>query len=119
MTISREIRVLEKFGPCLRILTAFNLDHFRHNDPQYIRHSIFYLCVSIIILVALPTWIVVISWYLIENDFEWILCVVAVPIVVSILQLDATFIAMMFMNHTVTETIAQLQRAIDQREWFL
>lgn len=118
MSNSSEIRVLATFDPYLRLLTAFNGSQFRHNNWRDILRSVLYAFATTFVLISMLMWIILIAWNLLENDFEWIKCVVIVPIIVRMLEIVLTFVVMITKNSTLIGTIDQLQRAVDLRKSF-
>lgn len=118
MRNSREIRVLNAFRPFLRLLTAFNRNHFRHNNWRSIVRSVFYAFGAMVAVIANSAWIVLLAWYLFETEAELKKFVVAIPMLVTLLQIKLTFIALMMEHRTITETIDQLHRVINQSKFF-
>lgn len=118
MTNFREFRVLDKLSSYLRLLNAYNRDNFRDSNWRSILQSGLYTFGATMIIIANFSWIVLVAWYLFETHAEWRTCVIAVPIMVTILQLELIFDAMMVKNHTITETIDQVQRLVDRRKSF-
>lgn len=118
MDVRNKITVLNEITPYFRLLTAFESDNFRQQNWRYTVWSVFYVFGASMIILLLPTMIALAIWYLIENDVELIAFVATLPLLVSILQLELTFIALIWKNRRIIETINQLQRLVDERESF-
>lgn len=118
MSNSSEIRVLNAFVPFLRLLTAFNCNHFRHKNWRSIVRSVFDAFGATVTVTANFAWIILITWYLFETEAELKKFVVAIPMLVTLLQIELTFIALMMKHHTITETVDQLHRMINRSEFF-
>lgn len=116
MPNATKARVLDELRPYLRLLTAFNRDHFRHSDWHSILHSALYAFGAAMILIGMPIYNALLAWHLFDNGFEWTLCVVGLPLMATIIQFEMTFISMMLKNQAITESIELLQRAVDQRK---
>lgn len=114
-----ELCVLSAFRPFLRILNAFNSDSFHSDNNKnswFIRSSVFCAFGAILIGAAIFNYFVLIAWYLFENGANLEKCMIAVPILVTLLQLELTFIALVGKNTIITETIEQLHGVINQRK---
>lgn len=116
MNDSKQIRVLSGFVPFLRLLNAYVSDNFRQSGWRRILESIFYAMCASVMITSLPFVGCSIVWLLIENDMEWIKCVVAVPLLFSLVQMVLTCVAMMIKNRSINVMIDQLQRVVDARE---
>lgn len=110
------ITVLAEFRRLFRFLTAFNSENFRQNDQDERLKSIGYTCGSIFILIILPIWFWLIAWYILEDGFEWDRCVVSVPILVTLVQLQITFVGLILFNRTIDENITHLEQKVNQRK---
>lgn len=111
-----QIRVLDRFRPYLHLLTAFNRDHFRITNWRNMLYSVLYTLGALAIFLAMLCYLVLLTWYLLENGANLKKSIVGVPIVLSVLQLELIFIALVIKNRRVTKTIEQLQQAVDQRK---
>lgn len=111
-----KIRVFDAFVPFLRLLTAYNRDNFIGGNWRSNLRSVLWTFGVTVIMSMLFTCIVLIAWYLLENKVNLIKFSVAIPILATASQLELTFFAMLLKNHTITETIDQLQKVVDQRE---
>lgn len=109
------VHTLFELQPYLCLLTAFN---FHQQNRRCILHSICYAFSSTLIIVSIPVIIVLAIWYLIENGVELIEFVAALPILISVLQMELTFIALMWKNRRIIETTIRLQEIVDQSESF-
>lgn len=117
MTVSGRIRVLRAFSACHRILRAFHRDNFQSSDRRDILRSTFHALCAALIIVLVSIYFVLAAWYLVDNATDLRIIVVILPIVISLLYIDLTFIAMVVQNRSVTETINRLQRVVDRRNF--
>lgn len=81
MNDSKKIRVLSGFVPFLRLLNAYISDNFRQSGWRRILESIFYAMCASVMITSLPFVGCSIVWLLIENDMEWIKCVVCTIVI--------------------------------------
>lgn len=116
MSTLPKFRVLNTFVPFLRLITAFSCDQFRSDDWRCCLHSIFYAFSATGIIIITSLWIVLIVWYLIENEANLLQLVIAAPVLVSTVQLELAFIESVIRNPANLEIIDQLQRVVDERE---
>lgn len=115
MNNTKKVHVLNDFKPYLPILQAYNRDQFRQHDLRSIFRSVFHaLCASIIIL-CIPIIAVLYAWYEIENGFELKHVAAAVPMVLSVVHMQVTFISLVWENRQISETIQQLQTMVNGR----
>lgn len=110
------IHVLKVFEPFLCLLNAYNLENFRyaknwHSLLPHIRNA---ACTTFVIL-FIPVYSVLSFWNLLDNGTELKNVVVALPLLFTGLQLESTYIAMIMKNHTITDIISRLQKAIERR----
>lgn len=110
--------ILERFKPYFNLLAAYNSEKFQYHAWREVTQNVLYAFASTAIIVANWVLTVLLAWYPFENDVDWRKCLIAVPLLATLLQFEMTFIAMVFKNRTIAEVIDQLQRAIDQRESF-
>lgn len=116
MSDSSEFLVLVEFDPFHRLLSAYNGDHFHNSDWRSISRSVIYALGTTLIMAMMLGWVVLLSWYLLDHTNNVKMFIIAVPVLVTSLQVQLTFIAMVMKNRSVTATIDQLQRAVGQRE---
>lgn len=113
-TRSGRICVLHAFRPYLRLLTAFNYEHFRHSSwGQSVSYAI---CLTVMILFVLVL-IILGFWYLIEINAGLRKAVVSLPILFSLLQMEIAFIAMVANNSNILKMIDGIQKVIDQSKF--
>lgn len=108
----KKIRVLNKLWPFLRILTAYDSDHFKHNNWQRVYYTVFAMLHNSV----LWTFIVLVVRYLIEIDANLELFAITAPKLMSILQMAITSLAMLLQRRNIIETIDCLQSAVNQRK---
>lgn len=113
------MRVLSEFRPFLRFLEAYNSNISPKNDWRHILHSVIYTFLTTVISLLIVVYFVLTVWYLIETNANLKMFAVAVPMMATFVQIELTFIAMIIKNRTITDTINQLQRVIDQRKLFV
>lgn len=110
-----KIRVLSEYNPYLRLLSAYNpINNSDQRDRHYFVRNAFGATMNIFFLF---TFSLSISWHAFANGIDLKKFVVALPLVMSIVRMAVTFIALMLKNSIISETIDQLQRVVDQREW--
>lgn len=108
-----ETRILNACQPFLRILQAYNLEIFRQNNW---RSSIFYAILTSVLVQALPMLMILALWYLIEVKADLKHFAASLPLILTLLQVEMTFIAMIINNRAITKTIDQVQKVINQRK---
>lgn len=111
----KQIHILRKFEPFLRLLKAYNANSSAYPSWRSLLPRVGYAFCATLMNASLTTVIVLIAWNLIENNADTNTFVVALPIVSSLLMTELMFVAMMAKSGTVTETIDRLQTVIDRR----
>lgn len=112
---SRRIRILEEFRPFLRLLRAYNRKKLFCNKI----HSVFYAIFTTLLIPLLPIVIILSFWYLFENGGDLRKIVVGLPVILSLALSAITFIALIIKNQLISETINEVQKAINQRKLFI
>lgn len=112
------IDVLSKLKPYLRLIKAYNIENFSHTNWQCLLRSVCNAFGATLIIISMPMFIILGTWYLIENDADLKKFVVALPLLISLLMMTLIFIALMVKNRVITEIIDRLQRTVDQSEFF-
>lgn len=110
------IRVLDRFKSHLRILEAFNADHFRECNWRTNLRSIGYAFCATVIILIIPIMNVLAIWNSVENGADFNKVVVALPVVCLLQRTQSTFIALILKNRAINELINRLQRCVEQRE---
>lgn len=118
MSNSNRIIVLNAFSPYLHILKAFNADNFHQKDWRTIFHSIFDAFISAMIIFLIPFYCGLDFWNLIDIGADMKKIVVALPLIITGFQIVIIYIALVLANHTISEAINRLQKAIDRRKCF-
>lgn len=108
--------ILNEFKPYFRIINAFNPEHFHGRDWRALLFSGFFAFCLVLFVCLVPIYIILGSWYLLENESDLVEIAVTVPILATLLQMELTFVALIMENHTIIETMDRLQRVIDQRK---
>lgn len=111
-----EFCVLSAFRPFLRLLNAFNRDHFCYKDCCSKLRSVFYVICATMMVLLIAVVIIFAFWYLIEINASMKSFFVSLPILFSTLQMGLTFIALLLTNSTITNTVNRLQELIVQRK---
>lgn len=116
--MANEIHVLGAFTPFLRLLQAYNADDFHRNNPTQIRHNIYYALGTTVIIVFVPVYGLLTLWDALASGAGNFMkkAVTAVPLLLTGLQVEFTYIALMMRNRSIRETIDGLQNLISRRE---
>lgn len=116
---SRGIVALKELRPYLRLLEAYDGDHFRQSDRDSILRSGFYaFCTTVMILSTFATNVLA-TWDLFDNGNDVKSIAIALPTLLGFLQLGVTFITLTMQSRALKGIIEQLQSLIDQREFFI
>lgn len=105
--------ILNACQPYLRILQAYNSDNFRKNNW---RSSVFYVLLASMLVVLLPMLAISAIWHLIEVEADLKHVAASLPLILTLLQVEMTFIAMIINNRAIAETFEQVQKVINQRK---
>lgn len=108
--------VLSRFRPLLRLLQAFNFEHFHHHNWRSTLRSICCGLYAFLIGLLILAEILLGIWYVVENDYEFGKLVIALPMQTSIAQMEITYLSLLRKNRIIRETIERLQIMIDSRE---
>lgn len=108
-----KIYVLSTFRPFLHRIKAFNSEHF-HQSTWHL--GVPYAICSIVMIFTLSSIVLLGVWNLIDIDAGFKKLVVALPLIITLFQLDVMFVALVMKNHVITGAIDRLQEVIDQRE---
>lgn len=113
-----EIHVLNAFTPFLRLLQAYNSDNFHHNNRPRIRQSIYYAIAATIIIFFVPIYGLLTLWDALDSGAGNVMkkIVTALPLLLTGLQVEFTYIALMVRNRSICETVDRLQNVIKRRE---
>lgn len=111
-----KITVLNEFKPYLRFITAYNYENFTQNTWCHILSNVCYAFSVTTMNIVLSSVVILGVWYLIEINANFKSLAVALPLLISLLQMEITFIALIAKNQAVTETINRIQRVVDQRK---
>lgn len=110
-----KIRILNEFKPNLRLLTAYNHEHYHHADWIGWLQSVCCAFGATFTFLSQCVIIVLGVWYLIENSDGKQSLFVALPVQVSVVQMALTYIALIWKNRAIVETINELDTVINQR----
>lgn len=112
-----KIHVLYHFRPYRNLLKPNYYENVKHCNWRCVLRSIFGIFFHATALyLSLPTMILLGIWYLIESEADLKNIVVSLPLLISLLEIYMTFIAMTLKNHTISETLNQLQEVVDRRK---
>lgn len=109
-----KVRVFNAFSPFLRLLNAYNKDNF--HQERFTPRSVCDAAGATMLIILIPTLIVLVVWFLIEVNANFKKFIVQLPLILSVLQMELTFLALMMKSRNITNTINRLQLIIDQRE---
>lgn len=119
MENSSKIRVLNEFNLPLRLLDAYNDEHFRHSAWQRNLRSVGIALLTTMLCVSQLTIFTLSLWYLIESDVDLGKFVAVTAILISLSQANVLIIALIMKNRIIREIIYRLQKAVDQRKSFI
>lgn len=113
----KKTRALEHFRPYLRLLEAYNSEHFHHRDWRSLLCRISYALCATAMVLLLPIYVSLAIWHLIETSVDLKTFVAQIPIQYSLLQMTVILTTLVAKNRTIAETLTKLQHLIDQREF--
>lgn len=116
MENSKKIHILTEFKPYIRLIEAFNHENFNNSNWHDTILSVFYAFCAISTIILAPTVALSLFWRCAENNFDFTIFVVTIPLLISSLQVDSIFIALMWKNHIVHDTIERVQKLVDRRK---
>lgn len=119
MVSVNRIRVLSAFKPFLRLIEAYNAENFENFHYTDLRQFLDWVrpaFISTVLNVGLSAFILFGVWDLTELYKELQKFVVALPLVISLLQMEITLIALMAKNRAISAIIQQIQRVIEKRK---
>lgn len=112
------IYVLCEFKRYLPLLAACNSENFDQSNRASIKRSIFYAFCATLIPLFISIFAILAVWYLIENDADLKKFVASLPLTMGLVNNVITSIAFMIKSHSISETIMQMDRVVNQREYF-
>lgn len=110
-----ESHILSACRPYLRMLQAYNSENL-HQDNW--RTNVFYVILTSMLVVLLPTLMISASWYLIEAKADLKHISASLPLILTLIQVEMTLITMIINNRAIAETIDQVQKVINKRKNF-
>lgn len=115
-----EIHVLQEFKPLLRILQAFNSEHFdRHrNNRSNVLQTVCYPLGAFLGLFLVLTTILLGIWHLIDSADDFRKVVVGIPLILTIINEFIGGVSMLIENRTISDCIEHLQRIVDKSQFF-
>lgn len=115
-----KIRVLCGCRPYIRLLRGYKSEYFRRKN-NHILFSTFCAFVTTLMCIAIPIYMLLGVWSLIETSADMKVLVAQLPLQFSLLQMQLTYIGTITKQREITDTIKKLQGIITQREypWFI
>lgn len=108
--------IFTEYRPFHSLITAYNLENFHHPNWRCKLQSIYCVFWTTLINLFVPILTIFLTWFLIENGAKFNQIVVALPIVISSLQMELILIALIMRNRIITETIKRIEDLVNQRE---
>lgn len=108
------IHILQACQPYLCILKAYNFENFRHYNS---RSSLFYALLTTIMVPVMPMLIILGIWHMIEINVDLKNVAATLPLILTLVQMQITFLAIIINNRTISKTIQQIQNVISQRKF--
>lgn len=108
------IHILQACQPYLCILKAYNFENFRHYNW---RSSLFYALLTTIMVPVMPMLIILGIWHMIEINVDLKNVAATLPLILTLVQMQITFLAIIINNRTISKTIQQIQNVISQRKF--
>lgn len=112
-----QTHVLHRFGACLHILNAYNLNHFHRNPIPILHRYAFFVCATIINFIV-PLLIFLAIWFVFDNRDNFKKCIAVLPVQASILQMQLTFMALFYRKRIINDTIDRVKKLVDYRKSF-
>lgn len=112
----RDIRILSEFRPYLRLLTAYDRNHYRQRNSGRTLRSLYYPIATTSVVFGIPFMVILAVWHVIDNGGNLGMITVALPVQTSIIQMEITFISLMMKSRTISKTFDKIQEIIDRRK---
>lgn len=112
-----EMRILRRFHPYVPFIKAYKSDNFRQSDWHPLLCSVFRAFYATMMFISTPIMAALIVWYLLDEEQDPYEIVVGVPNVLSLLLADSLFVAMMWKNDEIVQTVECLNGIVEQREY--
>lgn len=112
-----KIRVLNAYRPYHRLLTALNYENFPHSCWHHNLRGAFRALCTTLLISSLPLILLILGvWNFIEKQSGLKHIVVSMPLIFTFVLLVVTIAAMAINNRTISETITNLEKIINQRK---
>lgn len=112
----KKVVVLGAFQKYLRLLKVYNSENFKKTDEnQFVRN----VCIAVgatIVIGLIPIVVYLGIWYIFDNGATLQIIVIAMPIIISILQLIIALFAMISENRVISETIERIKNVTTKRK---
>lgn len=116
MEYPNKVYVLSEFKLYLPLINAYNNGHFFHLNQNCLQYRIVNAFCATLIHILLPVYVILGIWYLIENDADLEKFAVTSPVLISLLQVELMFIAVMIQTRSINEVINKLQQVFEKRK---
>lgn len=109
--------VFAEYRPYLRILEAFNAENFGSQDQRRTITNVRYAVCVAALFMSSASLSILSYWHCMENGLSVDILSDAMPIILSLVQLQLTQISLMAKNRVIRATIESLQNTVDQRRF--
>lgn len=109
--------IFTEYRPYLRILEAFNAENFDSQDHRRTIASVRYAVCVAALFMSSASLAMLSYWHCMENGLAVDILSDAMPIILSLVQLQLTQISLMGKNREIRATIEGLQNTVDQRKF--
>lgn len=101
------VLTISAFRPFISLIAAYNRGNIRRSNVQYL------FCSTVMNI--FPTSFPVLGvWHLLDINADFMKLVVALPLIISLVQLELLFVAQILKNRVITATIDRLDECIGQ-----
>lgn len=113
--------ILNAFRPYLCLLNACNHRNRTrdNNNWRCTLRSIFETACLALIILLLFVMIILCFWYLLEINIGLKEAVVSTPILLTFVQMEIAFIAMVINNWTISKTIDEVQKVVNESKFLI
>lgn len=111
-----KIIVLGAFDAFLRILKAYNSENFERSGRRLCVRNLCFAAGVTIFVALIPIVCALGIWHMIDNGGAMEVVVVALPTIISLIQLIITIVALLAENRLISETIDTIQSIVDRRK---
>lgn len=112
----KKVVVLGAFQKYLRLLKVYNSENFKKTDEnQFVRN----VCIAVgatIVIGLIPIVVYLGIWYIFDSGATLRIIVIAMPVIISIVQLLISLIALISENRGISEMIERIQTITNERK---